>query len=264
MAFHPTATNQVRFYAQTQGTVNYTWTCSPSGNSGSGSFTQNTANVLVTLSGLNIASGDTLTLSMQPQNLRRLYNANGGSPNPDCQRLINVKQWGSVVWSSMQNMFYECSNLKIYATNTPNLSQVTNIVHMFLNATSFNQPLSNCTFHPNVWFSNTFTNCAMDCGNYAATLTVWANNPNTPNNNRSLDVIDRQYASTVIAARNHLVTNEGWKITGNVLIPLCSPTYLSISIEQIDVSEYFIQDFLVRLLNNLPQMNVRFSFVLWV
>ena len=59
----PTATNQVRFYAETQGTVNYTWTCSPSGNSGSWVF-QATVDVLVTISGLNVPAGQWGSISI--------------------------------------------------------------------------------------------------------------------------------------------------------------------------------------------------------
>ena len=69
----PSASSQIQFNALTvDGPVNYTWSASPSGNSGSGSFTQDTAG-LVTLSDLTIAAGDVVTLSMTPTNLSRFY-----------------------------------------------------------------------------------------------------------------------------------------------------------------------------------------------
>ncbi|MCS7003932.1 MAG: BspA family leucine-rich repeat surface protein [Cytophagales bacterium] len=134
-------TSQLRFYAQTAGgAVNYTWITSPSNQSGSGSFTQSAAG-LVTLTGLNIAANDTLIFSLQPQNLRRFFNAdNFGIKSADCQRLIDVSQWGSVSWSSMRHAFYGCINLHISATDIPDLSNVTDMSGMFRECASLNHP----------------------------------------------------------------------------------------------------------------------------
>lgn len=122
----PNAATQIQFNALTaDGPVNYTWSASPSGNSGSGSFTQATAG-LVTVAGLSIAAGDVVTLSIMPTNLRRFYMSYGTNPI-----LTNVMQWGSVSWSSMQNAFLGCNNLQISATDIPNLTGVTNMFSMF-------------------------------------------------------------------------------------------------------------------------------------
>jgi surface protein len=132
----PSAATQIRFNAQTDGgAVNYTWTATPSGNSGSGSFTQ-AGPGLVTLSGLNIAAGDVVTLSMEPQNLRRFYIGFG----PNRVLLTDVKQWGSVAWSSMEVAFAGCSNLVITATDIPNLSNVNDMSRMFAGCTILNGP----------------------------------------------------------------------------------------------------------------------------
>ena len=145
----PAATTQIRFTALTAGgAVNYTWTASPSGNSGSGSFTRATAGA-VTLSGLNIAANDTVTLTMQPQNLRRFYIASGA----DRLRLIDVVQWGLVPWTSMESAFLGSANLQITARDLPNLSGVTSMASMFSGATALNGP-SNI----GSWNTSTVTN----------------------------------------------------------------------------------------------------------
>lgn len=104
----PAAATQIRFNALTaNGPVNYTWMASPSGTSGSGSFTSATAG-LITLDGLTIAAGDVVTLIMEPTNLKRFYIDNG----PNRLQLTNVTQWGEVPWTSMQDAFSGCQNLQ--------------------------------------------------------------------------------------------------------------------------------------------------------
>lgn len=127
----------INFNALTAGgAVSYTWSAAPSGNSGSGSFTKAVAGG-VTLSGLTIAAGDIVTLSMQPANLRRFYVP---PPSPDRTKLIDVSQWGSVPWSSMAQAFENCSNLNVSATDIPDLSAVTSMANMFLGCSVLTGP----------------------------------------------------------------------------------------------------------------------------
>ena len=84
-------------------------------------------------------------------------------------KIQSVDQWGDIQWNSMDSAFSGCSILRIYATDAPDLSNITSMLHMFsntssmnaaslndwdvsnvtnmsymfLNATAFNQPLSN-------------------------------------------------------------------------------------------------------------------------
>jgi len=58
------------------------------------------------------------------------------------QKILSVEQWGSGVWSSMSYAFSGCSNLVINATDSPDLSAVTDMSFMFDNAASFNQPIN--------------------------------------------------------------------------------------------------------------------------
>ncbi|AZA90379.1 bacterial surface protein 26-residue repeat [Chryseobacterium nakagawai] len=70
----------------------------------------------------------------------------------DSFKIINVEQWGNIKWASMQQAFYRCQNLDITATDTPDLSAVTNMSLMFYschnlvgNPTINNWDISNVT-----------------------------------------------------------------------------------------------------------------------
>ncbi len=60
----------------------------------------------------------------------------------DQEKLIRVNQWGDNAWTTMADAFYGASNMTITATDTPDLSSVTNASNMFRNASSFNQDIS--------------------------------------------------------------------------------------------------------------------------
>jgi surface protein len=52
----------------------------------------------------------------------------------DKAKLLSVDQWGNNVWSTMYKAFYGCFRLNIKASDTPNLSNVTNLSYMFAGA----------------------------------------------------------------------------------------------------------------------------------
>ena len=162
-----TAETELKFNALTlPGGVSYTWSAWPSGNSGVGSFTQAPFGE-VTLSNLNIVAGDLVTLSLAPNNLRRF-----GAPDTDARlRLIEVSQWGSVVWTSMLNAFLNCSNLDVTATDVPNLSAVQNIAGMFNGCSSLT---GNSRFED--WNTSNITNMArlfQNCTNFNQDISHW-------------------------------------------------------------------------------------------
>ncbi len=127
--------SDIQFNALTTAdSVNYTYTLS-SGGGGSGSFTQSTAGA-VSLP-IVIAANDTVTLSFEPTNLRRFFINDG----PHKTNLMEVSQWGSTPWTSMNNAFYGCSNFQITAIDVPDLSALTDMSYMFRKATSFNSEI---------------------------------------------------------------------------------------------------------------------------
>jgi uncharacterized protein (TIGR02145 family)/uncharacterized repeat protein (TIGR02543 family) len=76
-----------------------------------------------------------------------IYFNNGG----DKLKILSVDQWGTGAWAYMGNAFHGCSNLKIQASDNPNLTSVTNMRYMFAGATSLNQSL-------NAWDVSNVTN----------------------------------------------------------------------------------------------------------
>jgi surface protein len=64
---------------------------------------------------------------------------NGG----DKLKITDIKQWGTIVWSSFERAFFGCSNMLTTATDVPNLSNVTSMFAMFTNATSANPDTTN-------------------------------------------------------------------------------------------------------------------------
>jgi surface protein len=118
----------------TGGSISYTWQeISPGTASGSGTFTSSSGTSR-TISGL--PQNATIELRIAPTNLQQFY-INKGT---DRSRLTDVTQWGTTAWNSMLNMFYNCNNLNISATDLPNLSDVTNMMQMFRGCTVLNGP----------------------------------------------------------------------------------------------------------------------------
>ncbi|SMG13641.1 Por secretion system C-terminal sorting domain-containing protein [Marivirga sericea] len=56
--------------------------------------------------------------------------------------LLDVLQWGDIVWESMFQTFNDWRGTGFSATDAPDLSQVTDMAQMFFRATSFNDDLS--------------------------------------------------------------------------------------------------------------------------
>jgi len=49
----------------------------------------------------------------------------------DSHKITDVEQWGNITWTSMAYAFQGCANLQITASDTPVLSQVTDLSYMF-------------------------------------------------------------------------------------------------------------------------------------
>ncbi len=77
----------------------------------------------------------------------RIYFYNNG----DRQKLLSVDQWGTGVWTSMQNAFWGCNNLVENAADSPDISIATNLSHMFQQASNFDGDLNN-------WNTSNITN----------------------------------------------------------------------------------------------------------
>ncbi|MFN8357697.1 MAG: BspA family leucine-rich repeat surface protein [Spirosomataceae bacterium] len=112
--------------------VSYTWTTVPVGTSGAGTFTS--SGLILT----GLPAGAIIDLSIAPTNLEFI---SMGAISVDSRRLMEIRQWGDVAWTSMESAFSGCSNMTLTATDVPNLAAVTNMSGMFANCSSFNQAL---------------------------------------------------------------------------------------------------------------------------
>jgi surface protein len=61
----------------------------------------------------------------------------------DAIKLESIDQWGNIAWTSMKNAFAGCYKVKGFASDAPNLSNVSRMDSMFADANSFNQDLNN-------------------------------------------------------------------------------------------------------------------------
>lgn len=64
------------------------------------------------------------------------------SSSSDRDKIISIDQWGTQKWMSMNYSFRGCRNMIITATDSPDLSLVTDMSYMFRGAESLNQDLS--------------------------------------------------------------------------------------------------------------------------
>jgi len=79
----------------------------------------------------------TYTIRVQGTFPRIYFNYTG-----DKEKIISIDQWGTGSWTSMERAFYGATNLIGNATDTPDLSGVTNMSYMFSFASVFNQNIS--------------------------------------------------------------------------------------------------------------------------
>ncbi len=61
-----------------------------------------------------------------------------GVPSSDNYKLLSIEQWGDIKWSSMEYAFKDAVNLRVNATDNPDLSNVTSMKRMFSDATNAN------------------------------------------------------------------------------------------------------------------------------
>ena len=69
---------------------------------------------------------------------RIIFNQSG-----DRSKITDIKQWGSVVWSSFKYAFFGCFTMKVTATDEPNLSLCTSLFRMFRFTNEANPDVTN-------------------------------------------------------------------------------------------------------------------------
>ncbi|MCS3532753.1 BspA family leucine-rich repeat surface protein [Chryseobacterium sp. JUb7] len=133
-----------------------------------------------------------------------------------------LNNWNTSNVTTMEHSFHGAFafNQDIRSWNT---SKVTNMEEMFHDAHSFNQNLGSWNLSSLTIAKDMFLISGMSCQNYDNTLYAWAANPTTPDNINLANAYPLKYShSLVVAARNHLINNKGWTISGDVLDEECN------------------------------------------
>ncbi len=108
---------------------NITWTNLTNTGVGNGSATTQTGNYTIT--GLENNSIYEIAIS---GNFPHFYMNNNAVQR---DKIRTIEEWGNIAWRSMNRAFIGCTNLTYNATDTPDLSNVTDLGSMFENCISF-------------------------------------------------------------------------------------------------------------------------------
>jgi len=87
----------------------------------------------------------------------------------DRQKLLEIRNWGSIAWMSFENAFYGCTNLTISAADVPLTSEVTSMAAMFRDCSSLNAPLYSWDVSSIVQMDNMFNGAT----NFNQDLSGW-------------------------------------------------------------------------------------------
>ena len=72
-------------------------------------------------------------------NFREIRFANGGDKN----KIVDIKQWGNILWRTMDRAYFGCLSLSVSATDSPDLSNCTSLQQMFQDAGNANPATEN-------------------------------------------------------------------------------------------------------------------------
>jgi len=132
-------------------------------------------------------------------------------------------KWNTAKVTTMEHMFHTAHNFNQDIQNW-NTGKVTNMNEMF-HDTAFNQNIGRWNLSSLTTATGMFLNSAMSCLNYDKTLYGWSQSSSTPANINLSSVSPLVYShADAVAARNYLINNKGWTISGDVYNGLCNQT----------------------------------------
>lgn len=165
----------------------------------------------------------------------------------DCEKIIRVEQWGSNKWTTTRNMFYNCVNLEITATDNIDLTQVAymtsmfyccqtmkgnatisswntgnivDMVSMFSCAEQFNQSLGYWDVSKVSKMDNMLDNTGLSSLNYNATLLGWSSG--TILSNVKVGVQNLVYSTEQANQARQVLQGKGWTFIGDRYDPSAS------------------------------------------
>ena len=83
-------------------------------------------------------------------------NGIGFNNTGDRLKLLEIRNWGTIVWTAIAGAFHGCSNMVGTFSDVPNLSSVTSLGDTFNNATLFNGNISNWNVSNVISLAGTF------------------------------------------------------------------------------------------------------------
>lgn len=132
-----------------------------------------------------------------------------------------LSEWNTEKVTTMEHMFHYAENFNQDIQKWDTRS-VTNMNEMF-HDTAFNQNLGGWNLSSLTTATSMFSNSAMSCLNYDKTLYGWSHSPSTPNNINLSSAAPLVYShADAVAARNYLINNKGWTISGDTYNGLCN------------------------------------------
>ena len=182
-------------------------------------------------------------------NFAHMFRAKAGD-NTDGVRMIfnqDIGKWNTANATSMSYMFYNCyefnqdisnwdvSNVTNFSQmfsnarkfNQPvgkwDISKATNLQYMFTSAVLFNKPLGDWNIKPDIGNNlvQMLNNSGLNCNNYSGTLNGWAAKASIPTGTEAAKLSfaagSRPYGTSAVDARNKLINEHFWNITGDAV-----------------------------------------------
>ena len=160
----------------------------------------------------------------------------------DKDKIIEIKQWGTQVWTSMERSFYGATNLVVTATDVPDLSGVTDMRFMFAGATAFNQDISSWDVSNVTDMTSMLEGVTLSTANYDALLRGWSTIEGDESALQS-NVTFHGGNSTYCNAAARAILDEApnnWTITDSGTNPTCDASLSTLSLSPGVVNETFV------------------------
>jgi len=113
----------------------------------------------------------TYTISITGQFPKIDFDFDTEQPEKDREKLLSIDQWGDILWEDLSNAFVNCSNMDVLASDTPDLSQITNLNAIFFGCSSL---IGNASFEE--WDMSTISDTSLmflQCSQFNQDISGW-------------------------------------------------------------------------------------------